>query len=128
MKKAKKILSVIVCTVLIFSLTISAAAATIYIQSWYLIDAGGHLDWSDEGTKYLSQWKSGVNMWNTYKPGVIREDSSSTINDVKISDVNENNNTNATTYWYTGLVAGSIKFNIYNMDKSKRKIASTLTF
>lgn len=64
----------------------------------------GHLDWSDEGTKYLSQWKSAVNMWNDYKPGVIREDTGSTINDVEISDVYEKNNTNATTYWYTGIV------------------------
>lgn len=70
-------------------MTISASAANIYVQTWRLIDAGGHLDWSDEGTKYLSQWKSAVNMWNDYKPGVIREDTGSTINDVEISDVYE---------------------------------------
>ena len=52
-----------------------------------LIDAGGHLDWSDEGTKYLSQWKSAVNMWNDYKPGVIREDTGSTINEDRKSVV-----------------------------------------
>ena len=117
MKKAKHILTVVVSLMLVVSMSVSASAASIYVQSWWLVDSGGHLDWSDEGTKYLSQWKSGVNMWNAYKLGVIREDTSSTVNDVKISDVNENNNTNATTYWYTGYIAGSIKFNIYNMDK-----------
>lgn len=125
MKKTTNILTVILSLVLIVSLTLSASAATVYVQTWFLIDAGGHLDWSDEGTKYLSQWKSGVNLWNAYKPGVIRKDTSSTVNDVKISDVNEKNNTNATTYYYTGFTAGSIKFNIYNMDKktSSEKIA-----
>ncbi len=125
MKKIKFVIAIIGCFVVLNSLTISASAANIYVQTWRLIDAGGHLDWSDEGTKYLSQWKSAVNMWNDYKPGVIREDTGSTINDVEISDVYEKNNTNATTYWYTGLVAGSIKFNTYNMDQrtSSEKIA-----
>lgn len=125
MKKIKFVIAIIGCFVVLNSLTISASAANIYVQTWRLIDAGGHLDWSDEGTKYLSQWKSAVNMWNDYKPGVIREDTGSTINDVEISDVYEKNNTNATTYWYTGLVAGSIKFNTYNMEQrtSSEKIA-----
>ena len=125
MKKIKIVIAIIGCFVVLNSLTISASAANIYVQTWRLIDAGGHLDWSDEGTKYLSQWKSAVNMWNDYKPGVIREDTGSTINDVEISDVYEKNNTNATTYWYTGLVAGSIKFNTYNMEQrtSSEKIA-----
>lgn len=87
MKKIKFVIAIIGCFVVLNSLTISASAANIYVQTWRLIDAGGHLDWSDEGTKYLSQWKSAVNMWNDYKPGVIREDTGSTINDVEISDV-----------------------------------------
>ena len=87
MKKIKFVIAIIGCFVVLNSLTISASAANIYVQTWRLIDAGGHLDWSDEGTKYLSQWKSAVNMWNDYKPGVIREDTGSTINDVEISDI-----------------------------------------
>lgn len=116
-KTTRNIFALSISFILMISLTLSASAAKAYVQPWWLIDVGGHLDWSDEGTKYLSQWKSGVSMWNAYKPGVIRKDTSGTLNDVKISDVNEKNNTNATTYWYTAFVAGSIKFNIYNMDQ-----------
>lgn len=62
MKKIKFVIAIIGCFVVLNSLTISASAANIYVQTWRLIDAGGHLDWSDEGTKYLSQWKSAVNI------------------------------------------------------------------
>ena len=116
-KKSKLLVSLTLILALTCSLTMTASAATVKLQWWTLIDTGGHLDWQDDGTKYLSNWKSGIGLWNGYIPYVIREDTGSTINDVALSDVNEVNNINATTTWYTGLVEGTIKFNIYNMDK-----------
>ena len=116
-KKIKMFVALALCLTMALSLPLSVSAATTSLNWWWLIDTGGHLDWTNEGTKYLSQWKSAVNMWNAHKPGVIREDTGGTINDLNISDVNEVNNTNATTYWYTAFIEGSIKFNIYNMDK-----------
>lgn len=116
-KKMKMFVALALCLTMALSLPLSVSAATTSLNWWWLIDTGGHLDWTNEGTKYLSQWKSAVNMWNAHKPGVIREDTGGTINDLNISDVNEVNNTNATTYWYTAFIEGSIKFNIYNMDK-----------
>ncbi len=116
-KKIKVLMSIVLSFVMLFSLTMTASAATVKLQWWTLIDVGGHLDWRDDGTKYLSNWKSGFKLWNDYIPYVIREDTSSTVNDIALSDVNESNSTNATTTWYTGLVEGTIKFNISNMDK-----------
>lgn len=59
--------------------------AAIELLDWDLVDSGKHLDWSGT-SKYLTQFKNAVNIWNNYKSGVIREDTISTINDVTISD------------------------------------------
>ena len=55
------------------------------LWKYYLVDSGKHLDW-DGSTNYLREWYAAVNVWNSYKPGVIRVDTWKTIQDVKIMD------------------------------------------
>ena len=50
------------------------AHAAVYLGTGDNVDSGGHLDW-DYDTTYYSQTVWGMNLWNGYKSGVIREDS-----------------------------------------------------
>lgn len=59
--------------------------ATYRLQTWHLVDSGGHLDW-DGSTQYMKEWTNSVNIWNAQKKGVIRADRWNTIEDVEISD------------------------------------------
>lgn len=78
------------------------------LLDWNLVDIGKHLDW-DGDTEYMDEWNASVDVWEDYKPGVIREDSFWVIEDVKISDYYEESSTMAVTY-----SGGTIKFNDYH--------------
>lgn len=99
------------------------AAVTSKIQGWDLVDLGKHLDW--DGTSiYLSYFKSGVSTWESYKPGVIREDGASVIQDVKISD----ENVASAVAGKTLQGSNAIVFNEYQMkklDDSQRQNVTT---
>ena len=80
--------------VILFIIFASVFSMSFAITRWYTdtlldvwsVDSGKHLDWSGT-TQYLGNWYTGINIWNNYKNGVIREDVLATINDVTISDV-----------------------------------------
>ncbi len=85
-----------------------------YDLTWDFVDSGKHMDW-DGNTKYSDLWNKAVKTWNSYKSGVIRKDTISTINDVNIGDYYDNSTTTiayASTYGFD-----KIRFNKYKMDK-----------
>lgn len=119
----KKNIWIIVVIVLLLPYTIKAwAEYTIRLQGWDLVDSGKHLDWDGESA-YLTQFKYGVKQWESHRAGVIREDTLTIIEDLKIQDKNEGNNGYAATT--TG--AGTMVFNTYYMSNystnKKRNIA-----
>lgn len=87
--KTKKIIFIMLFFILLISIfSLSFAAArwyTYHVNDYWCVDSGKHLDWSGTST-YLSYWNTGVNTWNDYKSGVIREDTALTVNDVTICD------------------------------------------
>lgn len=83
-------------------------ASAYKLLTWNLVDSGKHLDW-DGSTAYMTEWNKSIGVWEDYKPGVIRPDSTWVIEDVKISDYEEESSTMAVT---SG--AGTIKFNDYH--------------
>lgn len=87
-----------------------AEGATIKVSNWSLLDSGKHLDWS-ANTKYIDELESAIYVWNSYKKGVIRKDTSKTKCDVKISDT-------YSTFAVAGETSsdGKIVFNKYLMD------------
>ncbi|MBO4809563.1 MAG: matrixin family metalloprotease [Lachnospiraceae bacterium] len=104
----------VLCTLLggaLLACSMRVHASNVAIMSWSLLDSGKHLDW-DGTSEYLSYFQSGVDTWNDYKPGVIRQDSWNTIEDVAISDYYEQNSVSG----YTDK-AGMICFNKYNMSR-----------
>lgn len=111
-KRIAAFMTVSIMSVGAFSLTSHAA-----LQGWDLMDSGKHLDW-DSDTKYVSTVRSGVNIWEGHRSGVIREDSIFVIQDVFVSDYNEVSSTMA----YTSS-AGQIMLNDYqfeNMNSNER--------
>ena len=70
-----------------------------------------HIDYKNNNSDYYSYIQTGSATWNSYKSGVFRQDTNTTVADVVISDITVVSNTNATTYSY-----GAIKFNKYQMD------------
>lgn len=78
-KKTNKLATIFIATILAILILLPAAAmfnttSAYYLLGWDLVDNGKHLDW-DGGTKYLDDWYDSVQVWEDYKPGVIRKDS-----------------------------------------------------
>lgn len=108
----KKVLSLLLAGVLLLSLCPTMVFAAVYLGTGDNVDSGGHLDW-DYDTQYYSQAKWGMNLWNAYKSGVIREDSVSVIEDLFITDINS---ASAGYYGYRDRANAKIYFNIYSME------------
>lgn len=72
----------IVATATVLSLSLSPAVSHAALQGWDLVDSGKHLDW-DGNTKYTTSVGNAVDLWETYKSGIIRPDSAYVIEDVK---------------------------------------------
>lgn len=113
-----------ICSAVIMLLLISSFAmpkstyAAAKLLTWDLVDSGKHMDW-DGSSAYLTNFTSAVTVWNNYKSGVIRKDSATVIEDVKISDYYEVSSTAGVTS-----SAGTIRFNTYQMGgytSTKRK-------
>ncbi|MDR2045132.1 MAG: M57 family metalloprotease [Clostridium sp.] len=102
----------------------STACATSYLGTGDNVDSGGHLDW-DYNTTYYSQTVWGMNLWNHYKSGVIREDSLSVIQDLFVTDINS---ATAGYYGYRDKDNATIYFNIYGMSSlsanAKKSVAA----
>lgn len=110
MKNKMGIIVTAASLVFIFTIPMSASAATAKTLSWNLVDSGKHMDW-DGSTKYQTQFNAGVKTWNGFKSGVIRKDSAKVIQDVAISDYSEKSSVAGVTS-----SQGSIRFNKYVMD------------
>lgn len=86
-----------------------------YIQTWDLIDSGGHIDW-DGSTKYQTHFNNAVATWNQYAGyTVIRPDSASVIQDLNIYDVNWTSGQLSSVYGLT-YENGDIAFNQATID------------
>ncbi len=109
--KNGKILTLLAAMLLTMYLSLSAHA-TVYLGTGDNVDAGGHLDW-DYDTSYYSQTVWGMNLWNSYKSGVIREDSPWVVQDIFVTDINS---ATAGYYGYRDRANARIYFNIYSMD------------
>jgi predicted Zn-dependent protease len=79
------------------------------LLGWDLVGSGKHMDYTNK-SKY--DVAIGIAVWNNYKPGVIRKDTLTTVNDVTYSDVKtlDNDIVGLTT------IDGKIKFSRYYMD------------
>ena len=84
---AKKGIFVFAATLLLVMCVSLTAHAAVYLGTGDNVDSGGHLDW-DYDTTYYSQTVWGMNLWNGYKSGVIREDSPLVVQDIFVTDVN----------------------------------------
>lgn len=82
------------------------------------VDSGGHLDYDmKDNTKYSGYLNQGINTWNAYKSGVIREDTILTVADIGFSDVYWTDVTCAAITANEVLPSyGCIYFNTYYMD------------
>lgn len=90
-KKLRQLFLLAALVVIIGSITASPIfAKSVHLNSWDLVDSGKHLD-VDGDSIYMSHIWKGKNIWNGYKPGVIRKDNGKVIQDVYISDINEKN-------------------------------------
>ena len=86
--------------------------SNVKISSWNLVDSGKHCDWDARSSAYHSYVVTGANTWNAYKAGVLRPDSASTLEDVRISDVNKSDVRWAGATYSNGI----IHLNKYYMD------------
>ena len=108
---AKKGIFVFAATLLLVMCVSLTAHAAVDLCTGDNVDSGGHLDW-DYDTTYYSQTVWGMNLWNGYKSGVIREDSPLVVQDIFVTDVNS---ATAGYYGYRDRANAKIYFNIYSM-------------
>lgn len=108
----KKVFCCLLATLMLLSICSTSVFATAYLGTGDNVDSGGHLDW-DYDTKYYSQTVWGMNLWNKYKSGVIREDSIWVIQDLFVTDIDS---ATAGYYGYRDRANQKIYFNIYSMD------------
>lgn len=123
----KKITSIFLALILLFSLSVTAFAAHVhsfskstyntdssdtmicsscgasYFTNGCLVDSGKHLDYKAT-TTYSDLVDEAAGIWNGYKPGVIRKDGLLTALDVTIADVNIDNGVFGSTYRGTGII------------------------
>ncbi|WP_066497305.1 hypothetical protein [Abyssisolibacter fermentans] len=117
MKKIGKnhiLLVVVLVLVLIVSQGIIAFAA-VYVWDRDAVDSGGHLDW-DGDTKYTDEVSFAVDLWNGHRPGTIRPDSLTVIEDVWVEDMNVTGGSYGTTTIPSGGGHGTIRLNSYYFD------------
>lgn len=88
----KRKISICACSLILLLSSIfnsdGVYAATSTLGDWDKVDSGGHLDWGGD-SNYMTEWYGAVNVWNAYKPGVIRVDTWKIVQDVKIMDEEE---------------------------------------
>ena len=90
MKRNKKsfiVLAMVLIALFVIPYSVKAwYTYTIVLQDWDLVDSGKHLDYTNK-SKYTSYINQGINTWESYKSGIIRQDTAAIINDVTFSDV-----------------------------------------
>jgi hypothetical protein len=81
------------------------------------VDSGKHLDYDVGDSKYSNYVTKAAAIWNGYRPGVIRADSLTVVEDVLIKDVN------GSVYEYAGytdIPGGTIYLNRFELDNSSK--------
>lgn len=112
MKMKKMLAFALSVTMAIISSVSINASATSYVLNSDNVDSGGHLDWDYDTTYYvITVW--GMNLWNGYKAGVIREDTPSIIQDLFVTDIND---PSEGYYGYNDQSNAKIYFNICYME------------
>lgn len=84
------------------------------------IDGNGHMDW-EGSTKYDTEFRAAIDVWNAHKPGMIREDTVRIYQDVAVKDYtkgDERVHAGWTVMAYNGSTngEGTIYLNTYFMD------------
>ena len=64
--------------------TIILGWGVLVLTDYDFVDSGKHMDYVNESSYPVV---AGINVWNNYKPGVIRADAWNTVNDVTYQDV-----------------------------------------
>ncbi|NBI29271.1 matrixin family metalloprotease [Chengkuizengella marina] len=106
LKRLMKTTGIIVIALLLsLSFTTSSQAA---LLGWDLVDNNKHLDWNSD-SKYISSINDAMNLWESYKSGIIRPDTASEREDVFLTDYNQVSSTIASTS-----SNGIIRFNDYH--------------
>lgn len=98
---------------------------SVKIQTWDLVDLGGHCDW-DGTTQYMSLFRKATDAWNNYMGTTrFRADTWYTIEDVKISDAYISNS-NSKNYAET-FPSGKIVFYTKTMNELESDLQRTHT-
>ncbi len=93
-------------------------------QPFCQIDSGDHLDIDADDTQYTAELDYAINIWNSYKPGVIRYDAWDTIEDVFIQDDSTlNPPAFATTSLDGTITLYSTHLNKFTIDQRRKTIA-----
>ena len=60
--------------------------ANYFLNSYDLVDSGKHIDWENNSTFSSTVIESATQIWNSYKPGVLRKDNAFRIKDLEIEN------------------------------------------
>lgn len=110
MKKNNKVI-IILAILMSFVIVTPVSAATIAILDWHLVGTDKHLDWTGN-SQYISDFELGTQIWNNYKPDVIRKATGDMSIELTVSDFSE-------VSAAVGITSsrGTIKLNSYYMDR-----------
>ena len=113
---------IFVLLLLLGAFTVLVSARPANVQSWWLVDSGGHMDWGGS-TRYQAEFNFAVTVWNAHRPNVIRQVRWNTMTDVMLRDFTDRSaNAPIAQVWrrsvfvYGALNAGRLEFNIPMMD------------
>jgi len=117
-KAKKQLFAFLMAMALVFSIAITARANPVVsiISTWpyNMVDLGKHCDWDARSSNYHNLVVTGTNRWNAHR-SVFRPDSILTLQDVRISDVNQ---AGGSYYGHYNLILGTIQFNRAFLDSS----------
>ncbi|MGM9522692.1 MAG: matrixin family metalloprotease [Oscillospiraceae bacterium] len=88
------------------------------ILSWNLVDSGKHLDYSGDSA-YMYLFDEAKDVWNAYKPGVIRKDTILTGSDVSVEDVYIADISSDSGFFARTKSSGIIQINTYYFDNDE---------
>lgn len=109
MKKIKKITAIIVGAISLGVSAVPVSAATTAILDWHLVGEDKHMDWTGN-SQFLTDFVAGTEIWNNYKPDVIRKAEEDESVELTLSDFSEVSAAVGVTS-----SRGTIKFNSYYM-------------
>ena len=124
MKKAKRLVAIFSAFVFMLSaFAVSAFAVTVRVGPGWLVDNGGHMDWTG-GTRYQADFDFAVRVWNNHR-FVIRRVTFWTSADVQVFDWFDDHPRSYTAFvdltrrliGNGGINTGRMGFNTFQMDR-----------